>query len=150
MSYAQNPKEGSSLGFSLRASWGLPIWVTQEKTITIHGATGMQIKEGDSFNSTLWGGACSATFDNGCLKLYRASRGVDTRIQSWKCQSVADTKKFLDGQEVLVLWCGSQGREGKYAMKMTSDDNITVYHNNKPYSVFTRMKVRFNIHMDLC
>lgn len=107
----------------------------------------MQIKEGDFFSSTLWGGACSATFDNGCLKLYRANRGKDTCIQTWKCQSAADTEKFLDGEEVLALWCGSQGRQGKYAMKMTSTDIITVYHNNNPYSTFKRMKVCFNFNL---
>ena len=109
------------------------------------------INEGEYFDFPFWGGVCVATYIDGeTLRFYRRNRGKDTKLQTWKCNNAEDTKKFLAGLGVWVLWHGSKGGSAKYLMKVEGLDTFAVYHRERPYSFFTRIKVCvFDLHYEL-
>ena len=102
----------------------------------------MVIDEGAQFNFPFWGGVCVATYVDGeTLRFYLSSRGKETKLQTWRCKNAEDTKKFLAGLGVWVLWHGSKGGCKKHLMKVEDPNTFAIYHRDKPYSFFTRVKV---------
>ena len=96
------------------------------------------MKAGDQFFYGPWGGAyCTASFPNDILVMNRDGTSADG-INTWKCKSVADTVKLLNGEAVNVIWDNKAGQDKKMVLK--DDNTFTVYHGTTPYN-FTRRKV---------